>query len=273
MLNKKRTYQVVVLGSGESGVGAAILAKKQGFGVFVSDYNSIDKKFKTQLINYEIDFEENQHTNDVVLSAQEIIKSPGIPEKAPIMKAIRTKGIKVVSEIEFASRYTDAKIIAITGSNGKTTTTELTYSILSEAGIDVTVCGNIGNSFAYEVATNDKPYYVLEVSSFQLDDIESFKPHIAILTNITPDHLDRYEYKLENYAASKFNIVKNQTEEDYFIYCLDDELSNQYLDQFQIKAQKIPFSIEKQLDKGGFIENDNLTIQLKKKPQLCQLTA
>ncbi len=255
---------IVILGSGESGVGAAILAQKQGYGVFVSDFGTIKEVYKLELNKRNIEFEEGQHSEEKILAADIIIKSPGIPDKAPIIKKIKEKQIEIISEIEFAYRFTKAKIIAITGSNGKTTTTSLVYHILKNAGLNVGLGGNIGDSFAKQVAEEDKEYFVLEISSFQLDNCTTFKPHIAILTNITEDHLDRYDYKFENYISSKFSIAKNQTEVDFFIYCLDDEVSKKYLNQFDIKAKLIPFSYYQKLEEGGYIEDKNLIININK---------
>ena len=212
--------RLVILGAGESGVGAAYLAQKQGYDVFVSDFGSIADNYKKQLQDWSIPFEENKHTEAEILKAVEVIKSPGIPDKAPIVKKLKEKNIPVISEIEFAGRYTNAKIIGITGSNGKTTTTSLTYHILKNADLNVGLAGNIGKSFAYQVATEEFDYYVLELSSFQLDGLVNFKNHISVLLNITPDHLDRYQYKYENYIASKFRVTLNQDENDYFIYNL-----------------------------------------------------
>src|SRR6195952_1029671 len=214
--------RLAILGAGESGVGAAYLAQQKGYDVFVSDFGAIAPHYKEQLQAWGIRFEENQHTEAEILAAVEVIKSPGIPEKAPIIKKIKEKGIPVISEIEFAGRYTDAKIIGITGSNGKTTTTSLTHFILKNAGLNVGLAGNIGKSFAYTVATEKYDCYVLELSSFMLDDMYQFKTDIAVLLNITPDHLDRYEYKMENYVASKLRVTQNQTPSDVFIYCADD---------------------------------------------------
>ena len=255
---------IVLLGSGESGVGAAILAQKQGYGVFVSDFGTIKEVYKLELNKRNIEFEEGQHSEEKILAADIIIKSPGIPDKAPIIKKIKEKQIEIISEIEFAYRFTKAKIIAITGSNGKTTTTSLVYHILKNAGLNVGLGGNIGDSFAKQVAEEDKEYFVLEISSFQLDNCTTFKPHIAILTNITEDHLDRYDYKFENYISSKFSIAKNQTEDDFFIYCLDDEVSKKYLNQFDIKAKLIPFSYYQKLEEGGYVEDKNLIININK---------
>jgi UDP-N-acetylmuramoylalanine--D-glutamate ligase len=251
---------IVVLGAGESGVGAAFLARQQGYDVFVSDFGAIADHYKQQLIDWNIRFEEKQHTEEEILAAIEVIKSPGIPEKAPIIKKIKEKGIPVISEIEFAGRYTDAKIIGITGSNGKTTTTSLTYHILKNAGLNVGLAGNIGKSFAYQVATEKFDLYVLELSSFMLDDMFRFKVDIAILLNITPDHLDRYDYKMENYAASKFRITQNQTNNDYFIYCADDPETIKGMAGRRIEAQLLPFSIEKKIEPGAYLEQDNIVI-------------
>ncbi|HEY8930096.1 MAG TPA: UDP-N-acetylmuramoyl-L-alanine--D-glutamate ligase [Mucilaginibacter sp.] len=253
---------IVILGAGESGVGAAYLAQQQGFEVFVSDFGAIADNYKQQLVDWKIRFEEKQHTEDEILKAVEVIKSPGIPEKAPIIKKIKEKGIPVISEIEFAGRYTDAKIIGITGSNGKTTTTSLTYHILKNAGLNVGLAGNIGKSFAYQVATEKFDLYVLELSSFMLDDMFDFKVDIAVLLNITPDHLDRYDYKLENYAASKFRISQNQTAADYFIYCADDPETIKGMAGRSFAAQPLPFSIEKKIERGAFLEGDNIIINI-----------
>jgi len=253
---------IVILGAGESGVGAAYLAKQQGYDVFVSDFGPIADKYKTRLSEWNIRFEENKHTEELVLSAVEVIKSPGIPEKAPIVKKLREKQIPVISEIEFAGRYTDAKIVGITGSNGKTTTTSLTYHILKNAGLNVGLAGNIGNSFAYQVATEKFDTYVLELSSFMLDDMYRFKADIAVLLNITPDHLDRYEYKFENYAASKFRIAQNQTSNDYFIYCADDPETIKGMAERNFEAQLLPFSIQKKVEPGAYLNNDNIIINV-----------
>ena len=214
---------LVILGGGESGVGTAILGKQKGFTVFVSDKGKIKEKYKKVLEHFGIDWEEEQHTEARILNADLVMKSPGIPDKVAIVQQLKSKGISVISEIEFASNYTDAKIIGITGSNGKTTTTMLVNHILKNEGLNVGMAGNIGDSYAKMVAENNFDYYVLEISSFQLDGIVNFRPHIAILTNISPDHLDRYEYVYENYIASKFRIAENQTEDDYLIYDADDK--------------------------------------------------
>ncbi len=257
MSNKNK---IVILGAGESGVGAAYLAQQQGYDVFVSDFGAIADKYKQQLLDWTIRFEESQHTETEILNATEIIKSPGIPDKAPIIKKIKASGIPILSEIEFAGRYTDAKIIGITGSNGKTTTTSLTYHILKNAGLNVGLAGNIGKSFAYQVATEKFDCYVLELSSFMLDDMYKFKVDIAVLLNITPDHLDRYDYKLENYVASKFRITQNQTGDDVFIYCADDPETIKGMTGQIINAIQLPFSIEKKIEPGAYLQNDNIVI-------------
>ena len=257
---------IAILGAGESGVGAAYLAQQQGYDVFVSDFGAIAPKYKEQLQGWNILFEENQHTEAEILKATEVIKSPGIPDKAPIIKKIKEKGIPIISEIEFAGRYTDAKIIGITGSNGKTTTTSLTYFILKNAGLNVGLAGNIGQSFAYQVATEKFDYYVLELSSFMLDDMYRFKTDIAVLLNITPDHLDRYDYKLENYAASKFRITQNQTADDVFIYCADDEETLKGMDGKAFEAQLLPFSIKNKVTPGAYLHGDKIIIQTNQQP-------
>jgi UDP-N-acetylmuramoylalanine--D-glutamate ligase len=251
-----------ILGAGESGVGAAYLAQQQGYDVFVSDMGAIAPKYKEQLQSWKIRFEENQHTEAEILNAVEVIKSPGIPDKAPLVKKLREKGVPVISEIEFAGRYTNAKMICITGSNGKTTTTTLTYHILSKAGLNVGLAGNIGKSFAYQVATEKFDTYVLEISSFMLDDMYKFRADIAVLLNITPDHLDRYDYKLENYAASKFRITQNQTANDCFIYCADDTETIKGMQGRDFVAKQLPFSIEKTIETGAYLENDNIVINV-----------
>ena len=235
---------IVILGGGESGVGAALLAKAKGFEVFLSDKNLLNEKYKTELIEHEINFEEGSHSEDKILSAIEVIKSPGIPEKVEIIKKIKEKNIPVISEIEFAFRFTNAKIIGVTGSNGKTTTSLLIYHILKKSGFNVGLAGNIGESFAKQVMLQKFDWYVLEISSFQLDDCYKFNPHIAIITNITPDHLDRYEYKFENYIDSKFRIIQNQTEKDYFIFFEDNEPLSSEINKRNIKANKIPVSLK-----------------------------
>ncbi|MFN8238444.1 MAG: UDP-N-acetylmuramoyl-L-alanine--D-glutamate ligase [Chitinophagales bacterium] len=259
-----QSERIVILGSGESGVGAAILAQKMGMEVFVSDYGTIKQSYKEELAALQIPFEEGKHTEENILAATTIIKSPGIPDKAPIIKKIREKNIPVISEIEFGFRYTRSKVIAITGTNGKTTTTSLTYYLLEKAGLNVGLGGNIGTSFARQVANGDKDYFVLEISSFQLDNCVTFKPFISVLCNITEDHLDRYDYKFENYIASKFSITRNQDEQDYFIYCEDDAVTMQYLQTANQHVQKIPFSYYHKVSNGAYVENKQLIIELNK---------
>ncbi|MBQ4818428.1 UDP-N-acetylmuramoyl-L-alanine--D-glutamate ligase [Aquimarina sp. MMG016] len=254
--------RLVVLGAGESGVGTAILGKKEGYEVFVSDKGTITDHYKEVLRNFEIEWEEQQHTEDKILNADMVMKSPGIPDKVDLVQKLNGKEIPVISEIEFASKYTSAKIIGITGSNGKTTTTMLTHHVLKNGDLEISMAGNIGDSFAIQVAENDTPYYVLELSSFQLDGIIDFAPHIAVLTNITPDHLDRYEYKFENYIASKFRITMNQTEGDYFIYDADDEVIVHYLEKHPIRSKLLPFSLNKKVEEGAYIENENINITI-----------
>ncbi len=261
---ESKLNRLVVLGAAESGVGAAYLAQQQGYDVFVSDFGAIADHYKQQLQNWNIPFEENQHTEAEILKAVEIVKSPGIPEKAPIVKKVKENNIPVISEIEFAGRYTNAKIIGITGSNGKTTTTALTYHILRNAGLNVGLAGNIGKSFAYQVATEKFDCYVLELSSFMLDDMYKFKVDIGVLLNITPDHLDRYEYKFENYAASKFRITQNQTVNDYFIYCADDPETIKGMEERKFEAQQLPFSIKKKTIPGAYLDKDNIVINIHK---------
>jgi UDP-N-acetylmuramoylalanine--D-glutamate ligase len=254
---------VVVLGAGESGVGAAILAQKQGAKVFVSDFGQVKPSFQEELNQFGLEWEQEQHSMERILEADLVIKSPGIPEKAPVMKAIREKGIKVISEIEFAGFYTTAKKVCITGSNGKTTTTMLTYHMLKKAGLNVGLAGNVGYSFAKQVALENKDVFVLELSSFQLDDMEDFKAEIAMLLNISPDHLDRYDYQMQNYVNSKFRILQNQTSEDFFIYNADDAYTAEELKKREIAAQLLPFSLTKQVDPGAYLENKQLIINFK----------
>ncbi|ASV31145.1 UDP-N-acetylmuramoyl-L-alanine--D-glutamate ligase [Maribacter cobaltidurans] len=251
---------LVVLGGGESGVGTAILGQKKGFDVFVSDKGKIKEKYKNVLEHFGIDWEESTHSEEKIMKADVVMKSPGIPDSVPLVKELVNKGIPVISEIEFASRYTDAKIIGITGSNGKTTTTMLTFHILKNGGLNVGMAGNIGDSFAKMVAEEDFDYYVLEISSFQLDGIREFKPHISIITNITPDHLDRYGYKFENYIASKFLITKNQSDEDYFIYDADDEVIVDWLKEHPVKSRLMPFSLKRSFGEGAYLENNEINI-------------
>ncbi len=253
---------IVILGAAESGTGAAILAQKMGFEVFVSDSGTIADQYKHELAVRGIVFEENKHSEEKIFSAKEVIKSPGIPGKAPLIKKLKEKGIPVISEIEFAGRYTSAKKICITGSNGKSTTTMLTYHILQKAGINAGLAGNIGKSFAWQVAESSFDYYVLEISSFMLDDMYDFKADIGVLLNITPDHLDRYDYKMENYVNSKFRILQNQTEKDIFIYCEDDPETVKGLQTHSPIAKTYSFSIQKKLDKGAYLLNNQLIINL-----------
>ena len=251
---------VVILGAGESGVGAAILAQAKGAKVFVSDYGTVKPSFQQELNEYQLEWEQDTHSMDRILEADLVVKSPGIPEKTPVMKAIREKGIKVVSEIELAGYFTTAKKVCITGSNGKTTTTMMIHHLLTKAGKNVGLAGNVGYSFAKQVALEDKEIYVLELSSFQLDDMEDFRADIAILTNITPDHLDRYEYNMQLYVNSKFRILQNQTEEDFFIYNADDAIITAELEKRSVKAQLLPFSLTKTVEKGAYVENKQLII-------------
>ncbi|MBS7333661.1 MAG: UDP-N-acetylmuramoyl-L-alanine--D-glutamate ligase [Weeksellaceae bacterium] len=247
--------RLVVLGGGESGVGTAILGKKENFDVFLSDRGIIKDKYKAMLEEHGIAYEENQHTEELILNADVVMKSPGIPKKATLIQKLKEQGTSVISEIEFASRYTDAKIVAITGSNGKTTTTSLMYHILKQAGLNVGLGGNIGTSFALLVATQQYDYYVLEISSFQLDDIETFRPDVAILLNITPDHLDEYDYSFDKYALSKFKITENQSEDDYFIYNLDDPKMVEMLEGINIRANQNPFTM-KDANQNSYANNE-----------------
>ena len=256
--------RMAILGAGESGVGAAILAKQQGYDVFVSDGGPIKEHFKEEMRQHSISFEENMYTEEKVLNADEVMKSPGIPEKNELVKKIRKKGLPVISEIELAYRYKgNSKIIAITGTNGKTTTTSLTYHICKNGGADCALVGNIGYSFARQVALEPKALYVVEISSFQLDDIKDFRPDVAVLTNITEDHLDRYEYKMQNYVDSKFRITMNQTEDDVFIYCLDDEITRDNINRYPIKSKLYPITMSKQLPQGAYISNAEMHLKWK----------
>ena len=252
--------KIVILGGGESGIGTAILGKKEGFEVFVSDYGKIKKKYKQVLLHHEINWEEEAHSETEILSAGIVMKSPGIPENTPVVLKLKKKGIRIVSEIEFAATYTSATLIGITGSNGKTTVATMIHKILKDAGNNVALAGNIGKSFAELVATKDINQFVLELSSFQLDGTYNFAPHIAILTNLSPDHLDRYDNDYEKYIASKFKIVMNQKSDDYFIYDADDLMINKWISNTTIKSQLIPFSLQKELKKGAYIKNNELII-------------
>lgn len=257
--------RIVILGAGESGVGAAKLALKQGFEVFVSDFGKIKEKYKNVLSQIGAEWEEEKHTEEKILSTDEIIKSPGIPEKAEIIKMAKEKGISIISEIEFAGRFSKAKMIGITGSNGKTTTTLLTYHIFKKAGLNVGLAGNVGESLAKQVAEEDKDFFIIELSSFQLDDMHDFKLDVAILLNITPDHLDRYDYKMENYVKSKFRIIQNQTENDAFIYWMDDPEIKKQLEKVKVVAKKYPFSITQIPEEGAYKENESINVKLNNK--------
>ena len=254
--------KIVVLGGGESGVGAAYLAKKKGLNVFLSDKGAIKSDYKKQLIDAGIEFEEGQHDEARILQADWVIKSPGIPKKADIIFKINQKGIRLSSEIEFAAEFTQAKIIAITGSNGKTTTTSLIYHILKNDNLKVGLAGNIGKSFAKQVADEDFDYYVLEVSSFQLDDIQNFRPYISLLLNLSQDHLDQYNYNYEEYAMAKFRIAENQENNNFFIYNRDDEMSMNLLEQLAIRAKKVPFSVKEKLNEGGCVDDDKIIVKI-----------
>jgi UDP-N-acetylmuramoylalanine--D-glutamate ligase len=253
--------RLVVLGGGESGTGAAVLAKKQGFEVFLSDSSEIKPKYKDILAKYGINFEENQHTEALILNATEIVKSPGIPDKVQIIQKIKEKNIPIISEIEFAGRYTDAKMICITGSNGKTTTTMLTYHILKNAGLNVGLAGNVGDSLALQVAEKDYDYYVIELSSFQLDGMYDFKADVAILLNITPDHLDRYNYEMQNYVDSKLRILQNQTEKDAFIYWNDDPIVSREIEKLKPAITLYPFSETKRNNVKAYTESKTIIIE------------
>lgn len=260
---KKR---LVILGGGESGVGTAILAAKQGFDVFLSDKGLLKEQYRTELQARGLAFEEGQHTEDLILNADEVVKSPGIPDKAPLIKALVAKGVSVISEIEFAARYTSAKLIGITGTNGKTTTTLLTYHILQKAGVNTGLAGNIGKSFAWQVAEADFDVYVLELSSFQLDGMYNTRINIAILSNITEDHLDRYDYKFENYINSKFRVTQNQTADDVFIYCSDDKVTTDAMASKSFAAQLYPFSLYTEVESGAYTLEQQLIINVNNNP-------
>ena len=256
-------WRLIILGAGESGIGAALLGKQKGYHVFVSDGGAIKNNYKQELIDNGIDFEEGHHTEEKILSADEIMKSPGIPEKNEMVKKIRAKGIPVISEIELAYRFKgNSKIVAITGSNGKSTCTSLIYHICKTAGLECGLVGNIGYSFAKQVAENPVPLYIAEISSFQLDDIKDFRPDIAVLLNITEDHLDRYEYKFENYINSKFKIIQNQQPGDSFIYCDDDVVTVKHLKKIKLKTNPMPFSMNHEVQNGAWITGNNMTIRV-----------
>ena len=256
--------KLVILGAGESGVGTALLASQQGYDVFVTDGGEIKEIYKNELLSNGIDFEELKHTEEKILLADEVMKSPGIPEKNELVKKIRDKGIAIISEIEFAFRYKgSSRIIAITGSNGKTTTTALTWHICKNAGMDCAMVGNIGYSFARQLALDPKSLYVIEISSFQLDDIKTFRPDVAILTNITEDHLDRYDYKMQNYVNSKFRVVQNQQANDVFIYNLDDKITNQHINNYSIQSTLYPITMSKELPQGAYLTNAQMHLKWK----------
>ena len=253
--------RIAVLGGGESGTGAAILAKVKGFDVFLSDKGTIDEKYIRMLKEWDIPFEQGRHTEELILNADEVIKSPGIPSAAPMVQKVCDAGINVISEIEFAGRYDTAKKICITGSNGKTTTTSLIYYLLQQAGLNAGLGGNIGKSYAYQVATEHHDIYVLEISSFQLDNMYDFKADIAVITNITPDHLDRYDHKLENYVKAKFRITRNMSSDDCFIFCSDDEITVSHLNKIVVKAKMLPFSQKTEVSQGAFLKGDKMVVR------------
>ena len=261
--------RIVVLGGGESGVGSAVLAKVKGHDVFLSDMGKFSDDYGAVLENWEIPFEQGMHTEGLILNADEVIKSPGIPSTAPMVAKIIEKGIGVISEIEFAGRYDSAKKVCITGSNGKTTTTSLVYHLLKQAGLNVGLGGNIGKSYAFQVATENYDIYVLELSSFQLDNVYDFKADIAIITNITPDHLDRYGYNMENYVKAKFRITRNMSDEDCFIFCSDDDITVRHLDQIVMKAKKLPFTQKGEVEQGAFVKDDRMIVRYKE--QECDM--
>ena len=261
--------RVVVLGGGESGIGSAVLAKVKGFDVFLSDMGKIADKYVEMLNEWNIPFEQGGHTEELILNADEVIKSPGIPSTAAMVKKIEDKGIGIISEIEFAGRYDSAKKVCITGSNGKTTTTSLIYHLLKQAGLNVGLGGNIGKSYAYQVATEQFDIYVLELSSFQLDNVYDFKADIAVITNITPDHLDRYNYDMENYVKAKFRITRNMDKDDCFIFCSDDEITINHLNKIVVKAQQLPFTQKGEVAQGAFIQDEKIVVRYKE--QECDM--
>ena len=255
--------RIVVLGGGESGVGSAVLAKVKGFDVFLSDMGQISEKYTAVLDEWEIPYEQGKHTEELILNADEVIKSPGIPSTAGMVRKIEEQGIGIISEIEFAGRYDSAKKVCITGSNGKTTTTSLIYHLLKQAGMNVGLGGNIGKSYAYQVATENFDIYVLELSSFQLENVYDFKADIAVITNITPDHLDRYGYDMENYVKAKFRITRNMSSDDCFIFCSDDEITINHLNKIIVQAQKLPFTQKNEVEKGAFVKDDRIIVRYK----------
>lgn len=263
--------RTVILGAGESGVGAAMLAKKLGHNVFVSDKGDIKEKYRKELQQMGVQWEEKQHSESNIMNADIIVKSPGIPDDSPLIKKITYRGIPLISEIEFAGRHTQAKIIAITGTNGKTTTSHLTYHLFKQAGAKVALAGNVGTSFARQLATEDMDYYVIEISSFQLDGIVHFRPDVAVMLNITEDHLDRYHHSFSEYIASKFRVTMNQTADDYFIYCADDTITVENTDKFNIKAKKIPFTIKKKVCRKALLSKTiNYSLTWEKNNLKCQ---
>ncbi len=249
------------MGGGESGTGAAVLAKKQGFEVFLSDKGKLGQEYADMLRKWDIPFEEGGHSEELILNADEVIKSPGIPNTAPLIQKLSAQGTHIISEIEFAGRYDRARRICITGSNGKTTTTSLIYYLLKQAGLNVGLGGNIGKSYAYQVATADHDIYVLEISSFQLDNMYDFKADIAIITNITPDHLDRYNHDMEEYVKAKFRITRNMSSEDCFIFCSDDEITINHLNKIVVKAKQLPFTQKTEVKEGAFVKDDKIVIR------------
>ncbi len=255
--------RIVILGGGESGVGSAVLAKTKGFDVFLSDMGKISEEYVAMLEKWEIPFEQGRHTEELILNADEVIKSPGIPSTAPMVQKLEERGIGIISEIEFAGRYDQAKKICITGSNGKTTTTSLIYHLLCQAGLNVGLGGNIGKSYAYQVATEKFDIYVLELSSFQLDNMYDFKADIAIITNITPDHLDRYGYKMENYVKAKFRVTRNMSSDDCFIFCSDDDITVNHLNQIVMKAKMLPFTQKEKVEQGAYVDGDRMIVRFK----------
>jgi len=265
---KKR---IVILGAGESGVGSAVLAQKQGYDLFVSDSGTVKDKYRQILISHDIPFEEGCHTLEMILNADEIIKSPGIPESNPLVMSLREKGIPVISEIEFAGRYTDAFKICITGSNGKTTTTSLIWHMMKKAGLNAAMTGNVGNSFAMAVAEGGYDYYVIELSSFQLDGMYDFRADIAILMNITPDHLDRYDHEMQNYVDSKLRVIRNQGANDCFIWCADDPVTLHEMDKLSLIPRSMPFSLEKSEGMAAYIEDDNIILDITQKSSLMTI--
>ena len=263
--------RIVILGAGESGAGSAVLAVKQGFDVFVTDSGTIKDKYREILVSHGIAFEEGKHTQELIMNAKEVVKSPGLKEDNPIVIALHEKGIPVISEIEFAGRYTNATKICVTGSNGKTTTTNLIYHMMKKAGLNVAMTGNVGNSFAMAVAEGGYDYYVIELSSFQLDGMFDFKAEIAILMNITPDHLDRYDHKMQNYTDSKMRVIRNQTAADYFIWCADDPVTATEVSRRVIKAHSLPFSIDNCEGMAACVQNDNLILDITEKTSLMTI--